>query len=432
VFRFPLFKIRRSGSRSVLWKNADFLHLWAAESVSQFGSQISLLAIPLIAALSLDATPLEMGILGAAGGLPRLILGFLIGPWVDHHNKRKIMIVTDIGRAIVLLAIPMGWWLDVLTIPILIAVAVLIGVLTVMFNTAYSAIVPVLVERKHLGDAHSKLMASVSLAQTMGPAIAGGLVSLFSASMVTLLNAATYLWSGWFIRGITRPEPEPAADEVKHHFRKEIMDGFRVLVASPILKATTTTSVLISLTGNMFLAVYVLYMTDDLGLSSTGVGLVYASGGVGALIGTTVSGWLVRRIGVGGTIVWGAVACGAFGATVPMAVLIPQYALPLIVFAEFFQWMLLTVHDVNRIALRQALTPNRLQGRIAAATNALYGGAQTAGLLLGGVIGDLAGVRAALIVGIVGMFVASYFVWASPTRVQFSMPEEPDPLFAAI
>lgn len=431
MFRFPLFKIRRDGNRSALWKNADFLNLWGAETVSQFGSQISLLAIPLIAALSLDATALEMGVLGAAGGLPRLILGFLAGPWVDRHNKRRIMIATDLGRALCIAAIPVCWWLDVISIPLLIAITFIVGVQSVFFNIAYTAIVPTLVERRQLGDAHSKLMASVSLAQAAGPAIAGGLVSLLSAPVVTIINAATYLWSGAFLRKIEAREEAPAEDEV-HHWRKEIMDGFRVLVASPILKATTTTSTLVSLTGNMFLAVYVLYMTDDLGLSSTGVGLVYASGGVGALLGTVVSGWFVRRIGVGQSIVWGAVACGVLGASVPLAILVPAYALPLIVFAEFFQWMALTVHDVNRIALRQALTPNRLQGRIAATTQALYGGAQTGGLLLGGVIGDAFGVRTALIVGIVGMLLASWFVWDSPTRHQFAMPEEPDPQFAAM
>jgi MFS family permease len=429
VLRFP-FNVNRDGRRSPLWSNPDFLRLWASESVSQIGSQITLLAIPLIAALELNASPLEMGILGAAGGLPRFVFGFFAGPWVDAHNKRSIMIATDIARAAVITAVPIAWWLDVLTVPILMIVTFVVGLLSVFFNIAYTAIVPTLVERKHLGDAHSKLFASVSLAQTVGPAMAGGLVALLSAPIVTLINAVTYLWSGTLLNRIRAIEVIEHPEHSSTSWRKEVMDGVRVLVASPILKSTTITSTMISLTGNMFLAVYVLYTTDDLGLSSGGVGLVYASGGIGALIGTSVSGWFARKIGVGDTIVWGAVACGLLGATVPMAVLLPAYALPLIVFAEFFQWMALTVHDVNRVALRQALTPNRLQGRIAATTQALYGGAQTGGLLLGGVIGDVWGVRAALIVGIVGMLLASYFVWASPTREQVTMPETPDPRFA--
>ncbi|MEJ7837417.1 MAG: MFS transporter [Thermomicrobiales bacterium] len=430
MFRFPFFRNKRDGRRSALWQNANFINLWSAESVSQFGTQISLLAIPLIAALNLDASPLEMGILGAAGGLPRFIFGFLIGPWVDRHNKRRIMLVTDIGRTITLLAIPFAWWLDVLTIPLLLLVAVAVGIQSVLFNTAYSAIVPVIVERRQLGDAHSKLWASVSLAQAVGPAVAGGLVSIMSAPFVTIINAATYLWSGFFIRKVDADESELKEDTTTHRWRHEIMDGFRVLVASPIMRATTTTSVLVSLTGNMFLSVYVLYMANDLNLTSSGIGLVYAAGGVGALLGTMVSGWFVQRLGVGGTIVWGAVACGAFGIAVPAAILVPDYALPLIVVAEFLQWMALTVHDVNRVALRQALTPNRLQGRIAASTQTLYGGAQTAGLLLGGLIAEVIGVQITLVIGIVGMFVATWFVWNSPTRQQRTMPDEPDPHFA--
>jgi MFS family permease len=419
-------------NRSELWQNANFLNLWGAESISQFGSQISLLAIPLLAAITLDATPLQMGILGAAGGFPRLILGFLAGPWVDRHRKRPLMIATDLARAVALLAIPIAAWFDVLSIGLLMAVAVVVGILTVYFNTAYTAIVPVLVERRQLGDANGKLMASYSLAQAAGPAVAGSMMSILSVPVMMLANALTYVWSAWFIGRIRKPEPPAPARSPDHHFRQEILDGFRVLIASPILKATTSCSVMVSLSGNMFLAVYVLYMTNDLHLSSTGVGLVYAAGGVGSLIGTVISGWFARKLGVGRTIVWSAVACGAFGVTVPMAILVPDHALPLIVFAECFQWMTLMVHDVNRVSLRQALTPDHLQGRVSASTQALYGGAQTLGLLAGGVVGDLFGVRFALIVGIAGMFAASYFVWASPTIEQETFPVEPDPLFAAM
>jgi MFS family permease len=432
VFRHLHRRIFHREDRSSLWKNSDFLNLWGSETISQFGSQISLLAIPLLAAITLDATPLEMGILGAAGGFPRLILGFLAGPWVDRHRKRPLMIATDLGRALIVLAIPVAAWLDKLTIGLLMVVAILIGMMSVYFNTAYTAIVPVLVERRQLGDANGKLMSSYSLAQAAGPAIAGTLMSVFSAPLVMLMNAVTYLWSGWFIRHIKKPEPPPPVRTEQHHFRQEILDGFRVLIASPILKATTTCSVAVSLSGNMFLAVYVLYMTNDLHLSSSGIGLVYASGGIGSLLGTFVSGWFAKQLGVGPTIVWSSVACGLLGIAVPMAILVPDHALPLIVFAECFQWMALMVHDVNRVSLRQALTPDHLQGRVSASTQALYGGAQTIGLLAGGVVGDLFGVRVALIVGIAGMFAASWFVWASPTRDVEIFPAEPDPLFATM
>lgn len=432
MFRTNLRRIWQGDRRSGLWKNADFLNLWGAETVSQFGSQISLLAIPLLAAVTLDASPLEMGILGAAGGLPRLLLGFLAGPWVDRHRKRPLMIATDAGRAIVLLAIPICALFDSLRMEILIAVAMLVGLQTVFFNTAYSAIVPILVERHQLGDANGKLMASLSLAQAAGPAIAGALISVVSAPIVIVGNALSFLWSGWFIRGIRKVEPPVPARSPEHHFRREIVDGFRVLVASPILRATTLCSATIVLAGNLFLSVYVLYMTDDLHLSSTGIGLVYASGGIGSLIGTFLAGLFATRIGVGRTIVWSAFAFGAFGVTVPMAILVPEHALPLVVFAECFQWMALMVHDVNRVSLRQALTPDHLQGRVAASSQALVGGMQPLGMLLGGAIGNVVGVHTALIVGVIGMFVASYFVWASPTTNQETFPVEPDPLFAAM
>ena len=409
-----------------LWRNSDFMNLWGAESIAQFGSQISPVAIPLLAALTLNATPFQMGVLTAAGGLPVLLIGFVAGAWVDRLRRKPVMMAMDLGRALALLAIPLAALIDALSIPLLIVVSLIVGTQSVIFNAAYVSIMPSLVEHDELAEANGKLYSSASVAQVAGPALAGSLVSLISAPVVIAINSVTYLWSAWFIGRIRKPEHiEPLRDD--RHFWREVREGFAALFASPVLRALAFSSATINLAGWMFLAVYVLYMTDDLGLSSTGVGLVFASGGVGALIGSMLVSRFSKRFGVGPTLVWSAVGFGAFGLTVPLAILVPQYALPLVVFAECMQWLTLVMFNVNALSLRQSLTPNRLLGRVSASNQVLAQGMMPIGSFLGGVFGTLVGIQATLLIGVAGMFAAAAWVWFSPTIKIREMPGQPDP-----
>ncbi|MBA2470155.1 MAG: MFS transporter [Chloroflexia bacterium] len=409
-----------------LWLNRDFMNLWGAETVSQFGSQITPVAIPLLAALTLDATPFQMGLLATTGGLPVLLFGFIAGAWVDRLRRKPIMMAADIGRAIVLLAIPLAALFDVLSIPLLMAVSLLVGAQTVMFNAAYVSILPTLVDRVQLADANGKLYSSMSLAQVAGPALAGSLVAWITAPVVILIDSITFLWSGLFIKRIRHDERADFERPVERHFWREVREGLHALFSSPVLRATTLSTATINLAGYMFLSVYVLYMTNELGLSATGVGFVYASGGVGALIGSVIAPRLAKRFGVGHTLVWAAVAQGAFGVTVPLAIVVPDYALPLVVFAEFMQWLWLVVFFINVLSLRQSITPNRLQGRVAASNQVLTGGMALVGSFLGGTIGSVFSVQASLIAGIVGMFLAAFWVLFSPAIHIREMPTEPD------
>jgi predicted MFS family arabinose efflux permease len=166
----------------------------------------------------------------------------------------------------------------------------------------------------------------------------------------------------------------------------------------------------------------VLYMTDRLGLSATGVGLVFASGGIGALVGSVLAARLPGRLGLGRTLVLAAVAQGVFGITVPLAVAFPTHALPLVVFAEFMQWLWLVVFFVNVLSLRQAITPNRLLGRVAASNQVITGGMAPIGSFLGGVIGSAFGVEISLVVGIAGMFLAAGWIVWSPAGRLLTLP----------
>ena len=164
-----------------LWGNRDFMNLWGAETIAQLGAQVTPVAIPLLAALTLNATPFQMGILTAASGVPVLLIGLIAGAWVDRLRRKPIMMAMDIGRTLVLVAIPIAAWLGMLNIPLLAAVSFLVGAQSVVFNAAYVSILPSLVQRSECSDANGKLYSSMSVAQVAGPAAAGSLLALISA-----------------------------------------------------------------------------------------------------------------------------------------------------------------------------------------------------------------------------------------------------------
>lgn len=409
-------RFRSSTNPDHLWHNHDFRHLWIAESISQLGHQLAPVAIPLLAALTLGATPFQMGLLTAATGIPVLLFGFVAGAWVDRLHRKPIMLATDIGRAIVLMTIPIAALFDVISIPLLIAVSFLVGAQSVLFNAAYVSILPGLVRRDQLADANGRLYASMSIAQVAGPALAGTLVGWLTAPVVIVINALTYLGSGVFIRGIRHDESVDESAGTRQHLLREISEGFRALIGSPTLRAISFSSATINLAGWIFLAVYILYMTEDLGLSAMGVGLVFAAGGIGSLIGSVLASRLGQRFGIGPTMVWSAVLFGVFGLAVPVAILMPSFALPLVVLAELMQWLTLIIFNVLGLSLRQTLTPNHLLGRVAASSQVLSQGMMPIGSLLGGAIGSIWGVQVALLAGVGGMFLAAAWVIWSPVR----------------
>lgn len=416
-----------SSGQTSLWRNRDFLNLWSAETVAQLGHQLGLVAIPLIAALTLHASPLEMGVLAAAGQLPRLAVGFFAGAWVDRMRRKPIMIAMNLGRALTYAAIPIGAMLDILSIPILLAVALIAGVQAVFFDAAWSAFIPHLVARKELPDANGKLIASISLAQVTGPALAGTLIAWLTGPMVMGITSVTFAGAGWILTRIRKQENRPARADGQHpDIMREVREGFRELWRSRVVRPLTTSMIVLNFGGFMFMAVYVLYMTDDLGLGERGVGLVFASGGVGALVGSAIAAPLATRFGVGRSVLWSAIAFGLANFFVPAAIIVPEYALPLVVVSETTAWMALQVFNVNRFSLRQALTPDHLLGRVTSSTITLVGGAQLVGSLLGGVIGQMFSVHAALFVSVSVMLLSAWWVWDSPIPAIVTMPEGPE------
>ncbi len=407
-----------------LWRHPDFLRFWAAQTISSIGSQLTTVALPLLAALVLDATPGQMGVLAAVGLAPFPLVGLFAGAWVDRLRRRPILIAADIGRAVALAVIPIAYLLDTLPIELLWAVAFLTGAQSVFFDVAYVAFLPALVPRDRLLDGNAKLQVSASAGQVLGPGLAGALVGWLTAPFAILVDAGSYLVSALLIRRIQTSEPV-AAPSTGTHLWREIGEGVRIVRGQVTLRAIAACSATTSLFGFAFLAIYVLYMTRDLHLRATGVGLVFALGGVGALIGAALAGPLTRRVGLGPAMIGGQLLFGLFGLLVPLAVLVPHHALPLIAAAEFCQWLALLVYDVNAISLRQALAPRRLQGRVTATMRVLITGVQPIGALAGGWLGGQIGLAQTLVVGELGMFISVLWLLASPLRHLRTLPSEP-------
>ena len=410
-------------SHAGLWQDPEFLKFWAASAISDVGSQVSALALPLIAVLTLGATAWQMGLLSAAGSAPVLLVSLFAGVWVDRLRRRPVMIVADLARAGLLLLVPLASAFGILSIGMLYAVALLAGTFAVLFDVAFLAFIPSLVPDRQLIDANSKIETTSSMAQVAGPGVGGVLVSTLGAPFAVLIDALSFLGSALFLLRTRVTEARPAAPAGRVSVFAEIREGLEVVVHHPILQALARCSATTSLFAAMFNSVYVLYMTRDLGLGPVAVGLVFATGGVGSLAGALVAGRAARRYGPGPVMLYSVLLFGLTGLAVPFAVLVPRVALPMVVGSEFAQWMAIVVYYVNAVSVRQAIATTRLQGRIHATMRFLARGVFPIGSLIGGALGSMISVPLTLVVAAFGFLLAFVWLLLSPVRSLRAMPK---------
>lgn len=406
-----------------LWRDREFLKYWTASAISDVGSQITMLALPLIGALTLMATPWQMGALTAAGTAPIVIIGLFAGVIVDRLRRRPVLITADIARAALLLTVPLASVLGILRIEILYAVAFAVGALSLLFDVAHLAFLTSLVRREDLVDGNSKLEVTAATAQVVGPGLGGAIIGFLGAPFAVVLDALSFLVSGWLIKRTRAVEPPRERGDERSSIWREIREGLGVVFAQPILRALMGCSATVNLFGRMFLAVYVLYMTRDLGLGPVGVGLVLATGGLGSLAGAFVGAPATRRFGFGPVLIASALAFGLTGLLVPLAVLFPSVALPMVVASEFGQWMSILVYYVAAITVRQAMTPDRLQGRVNATIRFVAGSALPVGALIGGALGGVIGLPLTLVVAELGTVLGVVWLVLSPVRSLRGLPE---------
>ena len=407
-----------------LWRHADFLKLWAGQSVSQFGSQVTILALPLTAALTLHASAANMGFLAAASTAPFLLFGLFAGVWVDRLRRRPILIIADVARFALLLLIPMLALLDALTLVDLYVIAFLVGILTVFFEVAYQSFLPAVVGRTHLVDGNGKLETTRSAAQIVGPSAAGALVQLVTAPVAIAIDALSFLISVLFLSLIRTPEPPPAQPATRRRIWAEIGEGLRTVIGDPILRATMGSAGAVNMFGGMLIAVYVLYALR-IGIGAGLLGLTFAVGNLGYLCGAFLTRPITRRFGIGATISAGLIILIGGSLLVPLAGGPLAVIVVCLMIAQFTRGFGGTLFNINNVSLRQTITPDHLLGRVTATSRFVSTGAVTIGSLAGGTLGAVFGLRPTLMIGAVGGLFAVVWVLCSPIR---TLREHPTPI----
>ena len=397
----------------MLWRNHDFLKLWAGQTISLAGTMVGGFALPLVAVLTLDATPLQLGLLRTFDILPAIVVGLFAGVWVDRLRRRPIMVWVDLGRALVLLTIPLAALLGELRIEQLYAVAVVVGVLTLLFDVAYRSYLPTLVSREALVEGNAKISASTSVVEVAGFGLAGALVQWLTAPIAILVDAASFLLSALSLRLIRHQEAPPAPPAERESALDEVREGVRVIAASGVLRALALAEGSHQLFVHMWVAMLLLFLTRELRFEPILFGPLFAIGGVSSLAGAFLAGPLTRRFGLGPTLI----ACWAVGTS--SLLFVPLAGGPIALAAAFVGAQQAfdaagTVSEINKDALIQGTTPDRLLGRVNAGLQMVRWAAMLAGSLIGGVLGQTIGVRETMLVGAIGALPSVVALLLSP------------------
>ncbi len=416
----------RAWPRGGLWRHPDFLRLWSAQTISQLGSQVTLLALPLAAIFVLDASTFEVALVGFFHLLPFLLFALPTGVWVDRLPRRPVLIVADLGRALALVSLPVAYWLDALTLPHLYAAGFAAGVLTVFFDVAYLAYLPSLVERDRLLEGNAKLETTRSGASVAGPGLGGALVGALTAPVAILADALSYVVSALLLARIRHPDRSVAGRETapRASMWRELREGLSFVFRQPLLRILVLVTGAVNFFWNIGLGVLIVYLVRELGLSPAMLGLVIAVGEVGAIGGAVVSGRVARRFGVGRTIVWTALLTNIGILAVPLA---PTSRPEPVLMVGFLLGALFgNIFNVNQLSLRQAITPERLQGRMNSVVRFMYWGPQPVGMVIGGALGSVVGLRETLFFAAGGAALAMVPLVLNPIRRLDAVPEPPD------
>ncbi|MFD8418566.1 MFS transporter [Streptomyces sp. NPDC059668] len=412
---------------SSLWRDVDFRRLWTGQTASQLGEHASLVMLPLFAVVTLHASAGQLGLLRAVGQAPVLLLSLFVGAWVDRWRTRTTMVLTDVGRALALGGAAVAGLLGRLGLPGLLALAFAVGALSVFFDVAYQASLVRLVERDRLVRGNSALEGSRSAAQTAGPALGGALVSLLSAPVAAASGALFFALSFLSIRRIRRIESVPERSERPPRVWRRIHEGLRFVVGDTVLRTVCLASAAFQFSFAATTTVYLLFLPRELRLSGTVVGLALAAAGPGALLGSLLAARLPNRFGHGAVLVSAAVlGDGAFLWVPALHGSSPVTVAALLAIGFVFGAGSQLV-NVTVMAVRQAVTPDGMQGRAAATITFVGMGLTPLGSLLGGFLAEEWGSRSSLLLTAAGMMLSPAVMVLSPlARLGRTLPASRD------
>src|SRR5829696_4946561 len=340
-------KLKRPGG---LWLHRDFRNLWAAETISQFGSQVSALALPLVAVITLEASAFEVALLAVVEFAPFILISLPAGVWVDRMRRKPILVTADLGRALLLTSVPIAYGLDVLTIWQLYGVGFAFGVLTVFFDVSYQSYLPSLVARDALVEGNSKLEVSRSAAQLSGPGLAGLLVEAFKAPGAVLVDAISFFASAFYLLRIKAEERSPTRAERKAGpgMKEEVKEGLRWVLGNRYLRWIAASTATFNFFANIIFSVYLVFAVRELELRPGVIGVVAA---------VSISLLLLAAAPTSNPI-------------------------PFLVAAQAISSMGIPIYNITQVSFRQAITPERLQGRMNSVMRFIVWGVMPLGALL--------------------------------------------------
>lgn len=411
-----------------LWRNRDFLRFWFGESLSLLGTQVTTLALPLTAIHAFGASDSQVGVLRFLQLAPYLGLALIFGVWVDRARRRRVMLGANLVRMVLLALIPVLHWLDLLSLPSLLAMACAIGIASVLYDVSWMSYVPVLVEDpRHYVEASSKLAVSSSATDVAGPGLAGLLISWLTAPVALIADAGSYALSALSLLLIRKPEPRPDP-ALRRPVTAELRDGLRWVFGTPVLRALALIGCCCNFSMITVWTMFLLYATNDLHLGAQTLGLIFATASAGGLIGAALARRIVARFPVG-RVYLVAQSLLLLGPT--LLVIAPGAWVTMFVLSFFVTYLGLGVAGVIIVSLRQLSTPQAMMGRMTAVFRTLLFGGGALGGLSAGLLAEAVGARGALSVAAIGSAAVVVAVYLSPVASLRQLPESVDPALTA-
>ena len=408
-----------------VFANPDFTRLWAGQTVSLIGTQVTQFTMPLVAVLTLRATVFEVGVLNSLRFVPVLLLSVFAGVWLDRRKRRPVLIVCALGNAVLIGLVPVAAATGQLSIGLLYAVNGLVGTLNMIFDVGALSYVPFLVERERLPEANARLQVSSAVAGISGPGLAGLLVGLITAPVTLTVDAVSYLASAIGLISVTRREPDPEPVPPGFSVRASIAEGFQTVFGSPLLRSLITQSTALNLFFGSFITIFVVYAVRTVHLSTLELGIVIGASAVGGLAGALLATKARKALGYGK-----AMAVTTIGVSAaPLLLLVPRHAsvptVIIMVAAQLGYGASMAAFNVNAITLRQVVTPTRLLARMNATYRMLIWGAPPVGAVAGGLLGSAVGLRAAVVISLIAMTSPILWIFFSPVFRLSEMPTGP-------
>ncbi len=399
------------------------MRVWAAASISIFGSLITRIALPLLAILTLGAGPIEVAVLRGVDLGATLLVGLVAGAWVDRLRRRPVLIWSDLGRAVLLGSIPVAFVLGLLSFWLLLVVGALTAILTAFFDAADNAYLPSIVERDRLVEANGALAASGSVAEFVGFGVSGILVQVLTAPLTILIDAVTYLISAVLLLTVRHEEVPPPPREDREPVLDEIRHGLRLVRHDPVLRAFAVASMLLAGLWGIFGATFFLFSLEVLGLSPALVGIVAAVGGASSFIGAIVATRATTRWGIGKVAIAAMLLSAIGNLFIPLAPAgLPLIALACLVAQQLIADSAVTVYDITEVTVRQTLVRDRKLGRVAATFSVLAVAAQLVATIGAGLLAEVIGLRATAFLAPIGGLLAAAVLWWSPVRFLRDLP----------